>query len=741
MTNQSKRVDAVVPSFGRIASGWLPYALTAATVLIVYTVFLWWIKSYYESDRVELIAQREVETLSALTVLTQLRRDNAVAAVGTLADALLETGLLDGPVSTRSLPNNDFRRYSAVLKDWVGRFPEYHHVRIISSAGWELARINNHQGLPVQVPQDQLQNKASRNYVFNGFLGDAGILQVGDLNLNQEYGRIERPIVPVIRLILPLGAQDRAQYLLVANLRVTELLKEYLEIGSNPPLSYVYVVREDGVFVTGDSRFAQYEFSDQLSDGEGVLADVLPELWQAIQTELSGQLLTEDGLFLFSSLDELGFVGGGDRSGFGGTGIIHLPPESLHVGALDHSVPIRIAVVVSYALILLVIWALWRQHRAKNQMARQNAEQTRMFGIISHELRTPASALDMMIQNEGLIDEDRHELQSASRHLLNVIDDLRAAVQPDGQVVLTTAPFSLSRLVSEVERQISPLYSNSQISFHFELPDWEPDQYLSDAYRLRVVLTNLLRNANYHSEAKRVWLTVRRVQSLEDGDGIRFTVEDDGKGIPVDRADGLFEAFTRGETKSGGTGVGLYIVRQWIQLLGGDVKYRPSEHGGACFEVSVVLPKASAREADSTDGSSADKLKARVEGLRVLFVEDDRILRKLGVSLLEKHYGMNVTVACDGAEALEIFKGQEFDLLITDYFMPKMNGTELIRTVRNDGSRIPAVAVTAASAGNEAHELYDAGADTVLIKPFSIDKFDDVIAGLIDGGRLSSRDE
>lgn len=375
--------------------------------------------------------------------------------------------------------------------------------------------------------------------------------------------------------------------------------------------------------------------------------------------------------------------------------------------------------------------------RAETSLEKRADGQGRMFGIISHELRTPAAAIDMMTRDLTLPDEERREMQALSSHLLSVIDDLRVAVNPDEAINIHVAPVLVNDLVQQVERQIVPLFSQGGISLAIENQCEVDAPCLVDAYRLRSVVTNLLRNAFNHSQGSRVWLGVSAVVVDNARVELLFRVEDNGVGIPDEDVARMFEPFQRGQTRAGGTGAGLYIVKSWIERMGGSVDYRRSEQGGACFEIRLSADIL--QEAEATDDGPVDD-RARVErtvgGMTVLLVEDDRLLRKLTAKLLQKTFPVNLVQAENGLIALDLLAEQKVDLVLTDYFMPEADGAQLIRTLRRDGNAVPVIALTAATIGAERDELYDAGADYVLPKPLDTDALHQTLLNLIEQGRL-----
>lgn len=194
---------------------------------------------------------------------------------------------------------------------------------------------------------------------------------------------------------------------------------------------------------------------------------------------------------------------------------------------------------------------------------------------------------------------------------------------------------------------------------------------------------------------------------------LRISVEDDGRGIPISQHESIFEPFERGETDADGTGLGLHICREIIQANAGTLTVKESESlGGACFTIVMSLEPMGLATSEVTESAVS------LEGLSVLMAEDNLMLRKLSENLLQK-LGANPVIVENGQLALEQFSKNDWDLIITDIFMPEMNGYELVEAIRATGSSVKVLGVTAATVGSERELLLQAGADVVMGKPIT----------------------
>jgi len=235
---------------------------------------------------------------------------------------------------------------------------------------------------------------------------------------------------------------------------------------------------------------------------------------------------------------------------------------------------------------------------------------------------------------------------------------------------------------------------------------------------LRQVVSNLIKNALIHSGGTELEVGASG-QLLEGGrKALRLWVADNGKGVSADKVEKLFEAFVRGSTEAEGTGLGLHICREIIQNMGGDLRYEPRPEGGACFVIELEVDLA------KTDPSKQLKTQANespLKGMQVLLAEDNKTIQMLTQKMLEKH-GAQLAVCNNGKEALEAFEPGKFDLVLSDIFMPEMNGYEFARQVRLVDTAVPLIGLTAATIGKETDEMLAAGASAVLSKPISLSK-------------------
>jgi CheY-like chemotaxis protein len=243
------------------------------------------------------------------------------------------------------------------------------------------------------------------------------------------------------------------------------------------------------------------------------------------------------------------------------------------------------------------------------------------------------------------------------------------------------------------------------------------------------VLINLVGNAIKFTEQGSVTLKVQRLDVEQDEVVLwQFSVDDTGIGIPQEKQDAIFRAFTQADgsisRRFGGTGLGLTISARLVEAMGGRIWLESEVGRGTTFHFSVPLGVAAEAPADETvvkPGTSEDKLDVP---LRILLVEDNLVNQKVAVAMLTKR-GHHVITARNGLEGLNVVGRDSFDLVLMDVQMPVMNGLEATKAIRasehGSGRHLPIIAMTAHALREDIDRCRAAGMDGYISKPFQIE--------------------
>ena len=363
-----------------------------------------------------------------------------------------------------------------------------------------------------------------------------------------------------------------------------------------------------------------------------------------------------------------------------------------------------------------------RSAQLASEMQQLNERQKETFSVISHELRTPIAGIEMLVANRADLEaQEIKQIHGLSNDLLTILDDVRMIATPDSVIQSKLECLCARQLVKQVRSTLGPLAASHDVKLTSKAPD-EAQLWLMQGSVVRRCVTNLVKNAILHSGGAQVRLS-QQVQSERVGwDWVTWIVEDDGHGLTDHEQASMFDAFQRGRSQSEGTGLGLFIVKQAVESLGGSVTYRTSSLGGACFELSLLLERApgSANTAESVAVAAQRK---SLQSVRILLAEDDQLLGQLSEKLLIAQ-GAQVKWVADGQAAWDQFElgMDDIDLVLTDLMMPGLTGIELTQKVKATRPDTKVIALTAAVMGKETDELLAAGADQVLSKPFKIEK-------------------
>lgn len=374
-----------------------------------------------------------------------------------------------------------------------------------------------------------------------------------------------------------------------------------------------------------------------------------------------------------------------------------------------------------------------------------NAAKSTFLANMSHEIRTPMNSIvgfSSLLAEENLTKEQNTSvdmIRESADSLLALINDILDFSKIEaGQLNVEMTHCSLGTLLNTLESLMKVQANNKDLEFHIPVDAGVPAYILSDPYRLRQCLVNLISNAIKFTDQGHVQL---KVSLPPEGNKrtIRFDVEDTGIGIPPNKQRAIFESFKQGDNSTtreyGGTGLGLAITKKLVALLGGELCLTSEPEKGSVF--SIVIPtglditqQARLNRNASIDQKDDDALKAKTPAFRgkVLVAEDVEGNQKL-MKLMLTELGVAVTIAADGNQALQLALSQSFDLILMDMQMPGMSGYEVAQALRQQNRRTaPIVALTANAMKGDDQICLDAGCDDYMPKPIDHQKLTRLLA-------------
>lgn len=356
---------------------------------------------------------------------------------------------------------------------------------------------------------------------------------------------------------------------------------------------------------------------------------------------------------------------------------------------------------------------------ARKDLETRAERERQMFAVIGHELRTPAANIKMLL-DEAQTDPQATNSQSLNEqveHLLDVLDDVRILVNPDRVYESKARPVNLKELIDKAISSLAPLTQESGIAVSLASDEGAERMYNTNPQLLRQLTMNLIRNSCFHSNGTllNVLIRTREVDELNSEILLRF--EDNGVGVDKSFQPKLFEPFHRGNNDSTGMGLGLSICSSLAKKLNGTIHYEDSPAGGALFVVQILLERAPEESDSAAEEESAEQSKALDwSRLNVLFAEDNATINMLTNKMLLTK-GAKVASGMDGKQALDKFDAESTNVVLTDIFMPNMDGYELVKELRGRGFEGPIIGISAAVVGEETEQLMQLGADAVLSKP------------------------
>ncbi len=386
------------------------------------------------------------------------------------------------------------------------------------------------------------------------------------------------------------------------------------------------------------------------------------------------------------------------------------------------------------------------------ELERQKAEEAKKFeqqflANMSHEIRTPMNVVMGMtnLLLKTSLNDQQHKYMSAikdsSENLLVIINDILDLSKIEaGKIDFEQISFSLNDTVKLVDTTLKYKVEEKGLEMFIELDPSIPEMVIGDPVRLSQVLLNLAGNAVKFTAKGTIVIRTRKLKEENEKLWVEFSVIDTGIGIAENIAPRIFESFTQAHSdttrKYGGTGLGLTISKQLVELQGGSIHLKSKINEGS--EFSFILPYGIANETRQekkvlkTDQKILDELGTK----KVLLVEDNEFNQIVANDTLKDLIkGISIQIASNGKEAIELLRKNKFDLVIMDIQMPEMDGYEATKFIRTNFKKpvcdIPVLAMTANVIKEEIEKCFDSGMNAYIAKPFDPDDLLNKITGLL----------
>ena len=346
---------------------------------------------------------------------------------------------------------------------------------------------------------------------------------------------------------------------------------------------------------------------------------------------------------------------------------------------------------------------------------------------MSHEIRTPLNAimgLGKLLSKSTLDVQQKNYLsgiESASENLLGIVNDLLDFSKIEaGKISIEHISFNLDAVGSQVVSILSHKAEEKGLLLSCDFDKRIAPVLIGDPYRINQVFMNLVSNSIKFTEKGSITLKATVIEENNNSQTIRAVVEDTGVGIKEEYIAHLFDKFTQEDEtvvrKFGGTGLGMSITKQLMELMGGSIAVKSEKNVGTAISLTFNFKIGTSRVLEKKRTIKNDT--SNIENKKILLVEDNNLNRLLANTIL-KEYGAIVTEAVNGQDAVDLVRSESFDIILMDIQMPVMDGIQATKIIRKELKKsLPIIALTANVIKGKIEEFLDAGMDDFIYKPY-----------------------
>ncbi len=375
--------------------------------------------------------------------------------------------------------------------------------------------------------------------------------------------------------------------------------------------------------------------------------------------------------------------------------------------------------------------------KKEKEVAEKTAALKQQFmANMSHEIRTPMNAIvgiTRLLQEKNPREDQVRYLnaikQSADNLLIIINDILDFSKIEAGKIIIEHFPFSLRDIIDNIKEMMDIKAQEKKLDVVYMVDDSIPDQLKGDATRITQILVNLIGNAIKFTEKGGVEIKVENEGILNNEVQLKISIKDSGIGISKDYVDKIFESFTQAGTdtarKYGGTGLGLTISKQLVDLMNGKIYVESQPNVGTTFFVEIKFVIAKNQKVIKKEEDISQEIMAKLNKTRVLLVEDNEFNQLVAEdTLIDLLPNIELDTAENGAIAVEKISQKNYDIVLMDIQMPVMNGVDATKQIRSftdpNKRNISIIAMTANVLQEDVKAYLEAGMNAYISKPFQV---------------------
>ncbi|HLO70620.1 MAG TPA: tetratricopeptide repeat protein [Flavipsychrobacter sp.] len=386
----------------------------------------------------------------------------------------------------------------------------------------------------------------------------------------------------------------------------------------------------------------------------------------------------------------------------------------------------------------------------EKEVAEQTAQLKQQFmANMSHEIRTPMNAIvgmtSLLMSKNPLPEQMKYlkAIQQSADNLLVIINDILDLSKIEaGKIVIEQTDFSLREVTNSVRDMLMFKAEEKGLQFRVNVEEEIPVRVIGDPTRINQVLINLAGNALKFTEKGYIEVRVTIQKKVEKKYWLKFEVIDTGIGISPDYVNKIFESFTQAGTdvarKFGGTGLGLTISKQLVELMGGEIGVTSELGKGTTFFAIIPLTESDVQVVEQKSSAVDEQTMKKLNDVKLLLVEDNEFNRMVAEDTLKELLpDITIDIAINGQEAVDRVQEEHYDIVLMDIQMPVMDGVTATRTIRTTLSApakdVKIIAMTANVLQEDVAQYFNTGMNAYVSKPFQVDELLLKMAAVLEG--------